>query len=131
LPIRLLTLSSALASGFAMLAATPIVSAAERGMALFEPCRACHALDPKAEAKPGPNLSGLIGRRIAGDPSFDYSPVLRDAGKSGAVWTHERLDAFLADPEAMLPGMWMTAQPMREAANRKALADFLADPKSR
>jgi cytochrome c len=106
-------------------------AASERGAAEFEPCRACHALDPKAEAGPGPNLARLIGRRVAGDPNFDYSPVLRDANKSGVVWTRERLDAFLADGEAMFPGMWMIAKPMTDSANRKALADFLTDPKSR
>ena len=106
-------------------------AASERGAALFEPCRACHSLDLKAEVGPGPNLAGLFARRIAGDPNFDYSPVLRDAGKSGAVWTRERLDAFLADGEAMFPGMWMVAKPMPDSANRKALADFLTNPKSR
>jgi cytochrome c len=106
-------------------------AASERGAALFEPCRACHALDPSASDTPGPNLHGIVGRKVADDPKFDYSPVLRDANKSGAVWTRERLDTFLADGEAMFPGMWMIAKPMTDSANRKALADFLTDPKSR
>ena len=80
---------------------------------------------------PGPNLSGLIGRKVAGDPQFDYSPVLRQARDA-----RPRLDArgagdFLADPEAMFPAMWMSAQGIRDAAERKALARFIADPASR
>jgi cytochrome c len=101
------------------------------GAKLFEPCRACHSLDPSAKGTAGPSLSGLIGRRFAGDRAFDYSPVLRQAGASGAQWTRERLDQFLEDPEAMFPAMWMSSRPMPDAAERKALTDFLADPKSR
>jgi cytochrome c len=100
----------------------------ERGRALFEPCQACHALAPQAAARSGPQLAGLIGRRVAGDPAFDYSPVLRRAGAAGRRWDRAMLDAFLADPEAMFPGMWMTGRRMTDAAERRALADFIADP---
>ena len=102
-----------------------------RGRALFAPCRACHALDPTASTMAGPNLAGLIGRRIAGDAAFDYSPVLRQAGAQNRRWDRAMLEAFLADPEAMFPGMWMTGRRMPEAAERWALAAFLADPAAR
>ncbi len=106
-------------------------AAAEDGTALFEPCRACHSLDPAAKVMPGPNLAGLVGRRVAGDPNFDYSPVLRAARDQGRVWTRELLEQFLADPEAMFPAMWMSAQGIRNAEDRKALAAFIADTASR
>jgi cytochrome c len=99
--------------------------------ALFEPCRACHSLDPAAKTMPGPNLAGLIGRKVAGDPAFDYSPVLRQARLEGRVWTREALDSFLADPEGMFPGMWMSGRPIKKDAERHALARFIADPASR
>jgi cytochrome c len=103
----------------------------ERGRRLFEPCRACHALDPASPPMPGPNLFRLIGRKLAGDPKFDYSPVLRAARASGRAWDRRLLDRFLRDPEGMFPGMWMTSRPISNAAERKALVDFLADPNSR
>jgi cytochrome c len=106
-------------------------AAAEDGAALFEPCRACHALDPAAKVMPGPNLAGLVGRKVAGDPKFDYSPVLQKARDEGRVWTLDVLEAFLADPEAMFPAMWMSAQGIRDAAERRALARFIADSASR
>jgi cytochrome c len=119
-----------------LLAAGTSAAAQDRGAALFEPCRACHALDPAAPAMAGPNLAGLIGRRLGGDAAFDYSPVLRAAFAraafaSGEIWSRPRLDAFLADPEAMFPGMWMSARGIDDPAARAALAGFLADPKSR
>ena len=104
---------------------------AQDGAALFAPCRACHSLDPAAKVMPGPNLAGLIGRKVAGDPTFDYSPVLRQARDAGRIWTPEALETFLADPEAMFPAMWMSAQGIRDAADRRALARFIADPASR
>ncbi len=79
----------------------------------------------------GPNLAGLIGRKVAGDPNFDYSPVLRSARDQGRVWTRELLEQFLADPEAMFAAMWMSAQGIRDAAGRSTLARFIADPASR
>jgi len=106
-------------------------AAAQDGAALFAPCRACHSLDPAAKVMPGPNLAGLIGRKVAGDPAFDYSPVLRQAREDRRVWTLEALETFLADPETMFPAMWMSAQGIKDAAERKALARFIADPASR
>jgi cytochrome c len=103
----------------------------DNGSALFEPCRACHSLDPASKMAAGPNLAGLIGRKVAGDARFDYSPVLRQAHDDGRVWTIGMLDLFLADPEAMFPGTWMSRVPIATAGDRRALARFIADPASR
>ena len=94
----------------------------------FAPCRACHSLDPAEKGLPGPHLKRLIGRSIGGDPAFDYSPVLRKARDEGLRWDAARLDAFLADPAAMFPGLWMSMRGIEDAAERQALVRFLADP---
>jgi cytochrome c len=114
----------------ALLTAGAPALAQDRGAAAFEPCRACHALDPAAPPGAGPNLHGVVGRRFAGDPRFGYSLVLEAAGRSGDRWTREALDLYLADPEEALPGTWMTAR-VADAAERRALIDFLADPAAR
>jgi len=115
-----------------MLLAPPMPAQAEdiwqRGRDLFEPCRACHAAEPGAEAQAGPSLAGLIGREVGGDPGFDYSPVLADAFKAGLRWDEARLDRFLADPEGMFPGFWMAMRGIGSAADRAALIRFLARP---
>jgi cytochrome c len=49
----------------------------------------------------------------------------------GGVWSRDRLDAFLADPRAFLPGSSMTLSAMTDATSRKALIDYLAAPDSR
>jgi len=106
-------------------------TAEEGGARAFTPCRACHSLDPAARGLPGPNLSGVIGRTVAGDAAFDYSPVLRKARDEGQRWDEKRLETFLADPAQMFPGLWMSMRGIEDAAERQALVQFLADPSSR
>ena len=113
------------------LALLPAVAAQEDGARLFEPCRACHSLDPAAQGLPGPHLSALIRRKVGSDPAFDYSPALRKARDEGLTWDTSRLDAFLADPAKMFPGLWMSMRGIEDAAERQALVRFLAEPSSR
>lgn len=104
----------------ALLAAAP-VWAQDCNRQIFEPCQACHALTANAGQKPGPQLAGVIGRKVAGDPAFDYSPALRAARDKGDVWTKDKLDSFLSDTEAMYPGGWMGSPPIRDARQRAEL----------
>jgi cytochrome c len=121
---------------FAVLLLLPVLASAsakaeENGARAFTPCRACHSLDPAERNLPGPNLSGVIGRSVGGDAVFDYSPVLRKAGDEGLRWDAKRLEAFLADPAAMFPGLWMSIRGIEDATERQALVRFLSDPASR
>ena len=113
-----------------VLASAP-AAAEENGERLFTPCRACHSLDPTDQGLPGPNLAGLTGRKVGGDAAFDYSPVLRKAHDDGQRWDVRRLETFLADPADMFPGLWMSIRGIEDAAERRALVHFLADPLSR
>jgi cytochrome c len=121
---------------FAVLLLVPMllpasVAAEENGARAFTPCRACHSLDPAERGLPGPNLSGLIGRAVAGNTDFDYSPVLRKARDEGLRWDAKRLETFLADPAAMFPGLWMSMRGIDDAAERQALVRYLTDPSAR
>ena len=120
---------------FAVLLLMPILlppsAMAEDGAQAFTPCRACHSLDPAERNLPGPNLSGVVGRPIGGDAAFDYSPVLRKARDEGLRWDATRLEAFLADPAAMFPGLWMSMRGIEDAAERQALVRLLEAPSSR
>lgn len=105
----------------AILLAVP--AAADDGAAAFAArCASCHAVSASAPAGAGPHLAALAGRRIGGDPGFDYSLALRVAE---GIWTAERLDCFLADPEEMFPGLWMGGNGIDQAAARRAVVEFL------
>jgi cytochrome c len=114
-----------------LVALLPAAGAQEDGARLFEPCRACHSLDPAERGMPGPNLSGLIGRKVGSNPAFDYSPALRKARDEGLSWDTSRLDTFLADPAKTFPGLWMSMRGIEDAAERQSLVRFLAEPSSR
>ena len=121
---------------FAVLLLLPVLAPApanaeEDGARAFTPCRACHSLDPAERGLPGPNLSGLIGRAVAGNADFDYSPVLRKARDEGLRWDAKRLETFLADPARMFPGLWMSMRGIEDAAERQALVRYLTDPSAR
>jgi cytochrome c len=113
-----------------LLMAAP-AAAQENGERSFAPCRACHSLDPAERGLPGPNLAGLLGRKIGADTTFDYSPVLRKARDDGLRWDARTLETFLADPAEMFPGLWMSMRGIEDAAERQTLVRFLADPASR
>ena len=102
-------------------AATPVL-AQDCNKRAFTACAACHALTTDAGRKPGPQLAGVIGRKVAGDPAFAYSPVLKAANEKGDSWSREKLDEFLKDPQAMYQGTWMGSPPIRDAKQR---ADIL------
>ncbi len=106
-------------------------AAAAEGEAVFRRhCANCHAVVAGAPVGPGPNLGGVAGRKVGGDPGFDYSPVLQAAGEAGQRWDAAMLERFLADPEAMYPGLWMGANGLREAADRAAVARYLTEPRT-
>lgn len=89
------------------------------GAAAFEErCSICHG--EHGEGARGPSLRGVVGR-TAGGTRFPYSPSLRTAG---FVWTADRLEAYLADPAATVPGTTMVLQ-TPDAASRRAIIDFL------
>jgi cytochrome c len=73
----------------------------------------------------GPSLSGLWNREAGSLPSFDrYSDALKS---SGIVWNDQTLDAWLADPQHLVPDNTMPFQGIAEAPVRADLLAFLKD----
>jgi len=64
---------------------------------------------------------------VAGIEKFDYSPAMKAAG---GRWTKERLDAFLANPGAAIPGTTMMFPGIPDAGTRRKIIEYLASPKS-
>jgi cytochrome c2 len=115
----------------AALALTLACAAAQdraRGEQLFEACQSCHSLDPAKTGMAGPHLQGLKGRVAGSAAGFDYSPAFRAAKAQGWVWDEARLMAYLADPDAVVKGGWMSAPGLDDTAERTAVAAFLMRP---
>ena len=82
-------------------------------------CQMCHALDGPGQ---GPDLHGVVGRKAASAPDFNYSGAM---SRSGLTWTPETLDRFLAAPSKMVPGSPMQAT-VPDPAERRDLLAYLA-----
>jgi len=95
--LRLLTFPAATTLG---LAASTIALAAdaEHGKQLFQACAACHTDRPDAL---GPSLKGVVGRKSATLEDFRYSNPMK---RANLVWDEENLRAYIADPQAKVPG---------------------------
>lgn len=101
---------------------------AARGERLFETCRSCHSLDPAKAGMAGPHLKGLKGRVAGSAEGFDYSPAFQAAKAQGWVWDEARLEAYLADPDSVVKGGWMSAPGLDQAEDRAAVGAFLLRP---
>lgn len=100
-------------------------AAAPPGERLYARCHACHALEPGRNTPAGPTLHAIVGRPIAAEPGFDFSPALRRLAARERRWTPELLDLFLADPEAVAPGTEMGFPGMDRPAERRSLIAWL------
>jgi cytochrome c len=97
-----------------------------RGQRAFQRCYACHSLRAGEHDLPGPSLRGIIGRRAGTLPGFEFSVGMIEAGRSRKlVWTRETLDAFLVDPERMVPGTTMGGPGLPDAEDRRDVIDYL------
>jgi cytochrome c len=96
---------------------------AARGAALFNRCYICHSNTKGASNRMGPNLFGVVGRKAGTFPGYAYSATLKGAG---FVWTVPKLDAYLADPQKVVPGNNMPLAGISDSQQRADIAAYLA-----
>jgi cytochrome c len=117
--IRVVLIVTLAATGPALAAGDPVA-----GKAVYAECAACHTLDG-APSPLGPSLKGVMGRKAAADETYVYSPPMR---RATVTWTPEMLDAFLADPQAVVPGTKMPFAGLPAQKDREDLIAYLAQP---
>jgi cytochrome c len=101
---------------------------AKRGERVFQRCYACHSVVAGEAKLPGPNLRGVLGRRAGTLPGFAFSPAMIAAGASGLTWTRAALDAYLANPRAVVPGTEMGMPGgLPSPVDRQDVIDYLAE----
>ena len=103
----------------AVLALLPKASA-ENGRDVFKKCLACHTPDKGGRNLVGPNLWGVVGRKIAQVPGFNYSDGMKS---HPGEWTWGELAKYLHSPAQTVPGNRMQFPGVKDNAD---LADLLA-----
>ena len=106
-------------AGFAVVSVgVAVAQDAAAGKALFTQCAVCHSIDGTNAV--GPSLNSIVGRKAGTADGFRYSRAMKN---SGAVWDDKTLDAYLADPQKLIPGNVM---PFSGMADPKQRADVIA-----
>jgi cytochrome c len=110
---------------FAIAAAVPPAQADDnpkRGGEVYGVCAACHSLQPGIHLT-GPSLAGMWGKKAASAEGFvRYSMALKS---QDLTWDENTLNAWFADPKAMVPGNYMTFRGIRNDRDRGDLIAFL------
>lgn len=89
------------------------------GEKLFATCAACHAPGP---GRTGPDLHGVVGRPAGTLAGFRFSRAMKNARR---VWSEATLDAYLAEPQAVLPGNAMPFPGLPDHTQRRDLIAYL------
>jgi cytochrome c len=92
----------------------------KRGEADVGLCKVCHTFDKGGATLIGPNLYGVVGKKIASHEGVNYTPALK--AKEGN-WTYENLDLWLTNPQAFAAG---TAMAFPGIPDIKKRADVIA-----
>lgn len=84
-------------------------------------CATCHSLNTSDSARQGPTLYKVVGRHAGSVPGFKYSAGFAHAD---FAWDGSRLDAYLTNPQSVVPGAVM---PYRQAHAdvRRAIISYL------
>lgn len=94
------------------------------GPTLFkQQCATCHTTNLSDPVRQGPPLFKVVGRPVGKADGFRYSAGFTEAN---FVWDDARLDAYLTNPQAVIPGSVM-AYRQAKAETRAAIIAYLKE----
>jgi len=94
------------------------------GKLVFRKCQVCHSLEPGKDIL-GPSLAGIVGRKSGAEPNYAYSPAMKSAN---LTWDAKSLDAYLDDPQKVVPGNKMPFPGLKTTQDRMDVIAFMAAP---
>lgn len=119
-PILISFLTSLISLNTAAAQQQIVLADIDRGKELYNRrCGACHSIDTN---RIGPKHKGLLGRTAGSLADYEYSEAL---SRSSLVWTKETLDAWLKDPQGLIPGQKMGFR-LKKEAERDSIIAYLS-----
>ncbi|MDC1096040.1 cytochrome c family protein [Pelagibacteraceae bacterium] len=92
------------------------------GEKIFKKCSACHMIASDGNNMIGPNLWGVIGRKVASLADYKYSKALLAYDKN---WSYEEINGFLVKPQAHIKGTKMGFAGLRKEKDRASVILYL------
>lgn len=96
---------------------------AKAGATVYKRCAVCHTSDKGGGDALGPNLFGIVGRKVAARPGYAYSGPMQ---KAGIVWNEANLIKWAAGPARMMPGTKMAFPGITSKKQQADLVAYLA-----
>lgn len=97
---------------------------AAKGAAFFgKKCAVCHTAEKGVGHKVGPNLWGVMERKIAAAPGFNFSDGLK--AHAGEDWSVEHMNQFQYNPRKWAPGTIMAYAGTKKDQDRADLIAYL------
>ena len=96
----------------------------ERGKSLYSKCAICHTNSADEGHLVGPNLYGIVGKKVAAAEDFFYTDAMV---AYGITWTTELLDKFLESPMTEVRGTSMAFAGLRKEDDRETLICYLTE----
>ena len=94
------------------------------GTTLFkQQCAVCHTMSSSEPMRQGPPLVRIVGRSAGKAEGFRYSESL---AKADFAWDETKLDAWLTNPQAVIPGVTMAYRQARPET-RAAIIAYLKE----
>lgn len=94
------------------------------GATLFrQQCGTCHTSNETDPVRQGPSLFQVVGRRAGTVEGFKYSAAF---AKADIVWDEARIDAWITNPQEMIPGSVMAYRQARPEV-RTAIIAYLKE----
>ena len=119
-----LNLAPAILAGALFVSQPAIAADPDNGADLFDSyCSDCHSVAAKVANRKGPSLYRVAGRKAGSVPGFGYSPAMLG---SNIIWNAAALNAYLANPKAVLPTGIMKYKGMPKPSDRADMIAYLA-----
>jgi len=86
-------------------------------------CSTCHSFDKDGQPKAtGPNLVGVVGRRMGSTSFTGYSDGMKS---KGGTWTYENINTFITNPRAFIDGTKMGYAGEKDPQRRADIIAYL------